>query len=167
MPVLTGSGQTFHDNSLSQADFVFSFNADGAGEHIGAFAFTVGPHTNMNSANGISVTIGFFDALGNRNTATTSGLGRSDNEFFGFTFDSEVYLESVRIVIGGTNSGIRITGMQLFNGDDALGSFFGDGGEWDEEIAATPEPGTLAMIGLGLAGLGYARRRQMRRATAA
>ena len=33
--------------------------------------------------------------------------------------------------------------------------------------AAIPEPATLAVIGLGLAGLGYARRRQMLKATAA
>jgi len=34
-------------------------------------------------------------------------------------------------------------------------------------VAVTPEPATLAIIGLGLAGLGYARRRQQMRATAA
>ena len=41
---------------------------------------------------------------------------------------------------------------------------------WDgmtDPNAVVPEPATLAMIGLGLAGLGWARRRQQMRATAA
>jgi hypothetical protein len=37
-----------------------------------------------------------------------------------------------------------------------------DNREPNGETAATPEPATIALVGLGLAGLGYARRRQMK-----
>jgi len=74
-----------------------------------------------------------------------------------------------------------VLGWELLNtvsvgwGDDQWAYIWRDGGMvhqmWDVDkwgvSAVTPEPATLAMIGLGLAGLGYARRRQMMRATAA
>jgi len=141
-----GSGNGYNTNLQQTTDLGVSFGHNSSNsisvgipdELISSFFMTVGTHANKNSTQG-TFNITFYGADGEKRTFNDVALG-----FAGFIFDEGYYLTRFEVTINGNpNSGVFVQDFTPGNGK-----------------TTTPEPATLAIIGLGLAGLGLAKARR-------
>jgi len=87
-------------------------------------------------------TLTFFNGVSNVGTASFVTTSFNTDNFIGFISDTDFNKVTVRENDGGSNSNEY---FQFYTATPAV---------------SVPEPGTLALMGLGLAGLGFRRKRQ-------
>lgn len=135
-----GSGTlSFWHNSANKYDISFG-NAD----FVDSFFMTVEPHSSWSTAINFGITADYW--LDGTKYTTDMATLDMNNSFFGIVLDEGAYLAGINFWSTGTpDNGYKVS--------------IGLGGNY-EKPAATPEPATLAMLGLGLAGLGLARVRR-------
>ena len=144
-------------SSIGTAGMIFSHNSanaasiatpDGA---INSFYLSVGTHANESS------TQGTFNVTITNSTGQTQTINNIAYGWIGFVFDEGSYLTDIKI----TQNANPNTGFffDFVPGDGALLNGGGD----DVGVASTPEPATMLIVGLGLAGAGWASRRRWKK----
>jgi PEP-CTERM putative exosortase interaction domain len=125
------------------------------------FTFVVAPDTQLThlfftfDSTGFSSGVGLFFKTGSQ--AAGPSIGSLNTTASGFTSGSDLFGFG-NFVSGPLSSGTYRMDMVAVGADWGLNSYAFD--FVVEAPSAVPEPGTLALFGLGLAGLGFARRRR-------
>ena len=152
-----GTGTMYHN---SANNFKMTFNES----FVDSFFINLTPWSSYSAANAFDLTISFWDSSGAFQTVTTKETFTDSTPFLGINLDEGAFLASVYFAsIGTGNNGYLIAGMGF--GDSGFYELnpdidhpFGNDGS-----AATPEPATMLVVGLGLAGLGLVRTHRKRK----
>ena len=119
--------------------------AFGDSDFVRGFYMTIDPYSGWNEGVNFTVVADYWlDGVAYR---TEEMILDASNNFFGLLVDDNAYIEQIVLWSSGTSG----NGYYVEAG-------FGDR-RLSEVGTPTPEPATLAVLGLGLAGLGVARRR--------
>ena len=155
-----GSGSVLHNNARA-GTMTFQTDFTGGGPFIDSFYFSIQPFTSWSATPEFDLTVTYWNSF--TQTFDRWTLSHNDpsalttqNMFLGFDLEEGYYISSVAFASAGSingateNNGFRIGGM----GPGTIGL-----PPPPLPGAGVPEPATLAIIGLGLTGLGIFRRR--------
>ena len=150
-----GTGYMAHN---SANNFTMSFNES----FVDSFFINLTPWSSYSAADAFDLTVSYWDSNSVLQTVTTQQSFTDSTPFLGFNLDNGAYLASVYFAsIGTNNNGYLIGGMGFAdNGFYELNTDISRPytGNNDDSATATPEPATMLVVGLGLAGLGFVRR---------
>ncbi|MCL2710629.1 MAG: PEP-CTERM sorting domain-containing protein [Planctomycetaceae bacterium] len=137
----------FHHNSANYFEILFDSDAF----FDESFYLEFDPHSSWSSADKFVLTATYQQYGADTATTILADITRDDT-FFGLALEGEAYLTSISFLstTGTPNNGYLVTAG--FSGSIV-----------PEPAPIIPEPATLVMFGLGLAGLGVARRRAMKK----
>ena len=142
-----GAGFSLSHNTAHMGTLTFGLSLANlvANNFIDSFYVAVAPH---DASNGYKLGV---TAVASDGTSLYQEMNYQSGGFFGFTLEDGYFTEIIVSVLGGKPNG----------GFDGLAVGFGNGivTPPPSADASVPEPATLAVMGLGLAGLAVARRK--------